>query len=206
MKNSISYTIFGGNQIRDKNTEESMVGMKSEEASSVEQAENDAVSEAEQLPQLRLQIEELSSKNAELEDKVLRAVAESENIRRRLSKEIEDAAQYAISNFAHDMIEVEENFRRAMESISKDSLSNDALAQSIYQGVEMTLNMLVKNREKHGIRRLDPMGQEFDHNFHQAIGQVEAADQPSGTIVQVVQAGYIIKDRLLRAALVMVAK
>ncbi len=151
------------------------------------------------------QVKQLESKITELNEKVLRVYAEAENMKRRLTKEIEDAARYSISNFAHDMIEVLENLYRAIDSIPKEEIEHDKITKSIHHGIEMTRTFMLNNLEKHGIKRLYPVDQEFDHNFHQALSQVEVEDKAPGTIIQVVQAGYIVKDRLLRPALVIVS-
>ncbi len=147
---------------------------------------------------------------ADLKDKLLRAVAETENLRRRASREKEDAAKYAISNFARDILAVADNLRRALESVPTDrgdGAANDSeVLASLIAGIEVTERELLAVMERHGIRRLDPLGDKFDHNYHQAMFEVETTDQPQGTVVQVLQTGYVIADRLLRPAMVGVAK
>ncbi len=156
---------------------------------------------------LKNELSALQAKNKELNDKVLLAYADNDNLRRRMEREVKEAKEYSISNFAHDMVEVLENLYRAKESTSKELLDNNPVMQNIYQGIEMTLNSLITSLSKNGVERLFPMGSEFDHNYHQMISQIEAADGVnSGTIVQVLQAGYIVHKRLLRPALVIVAK
>ena len=132
-------------------------------------------------------------------------MAETENLRRRAVREREDAGKYAISGFARDMLSVLDNLRRALDSLPTDARQNETLS-GLVAGVEMTERELLSTFERHGISRLEPKGEKFDHNFHQAMFHVEGSDQPDGTIVEVVQAGYVIADRLLRPAMVGVAK
>ena len=138
-------------------------------------------------------------------DRLLRAMAETENLRRRAQREREDAAKYAISGFARDLLSVVDNLRRALDSLSEAHRGDESLA-GLISGVENTERELLSAFERHGIRRVDPLGEKFDHNFHQAMFHLEASDQPAGTVVEVVQAGYVIVDRLLRPALVGVSK
>ena len=142
---------------------------------------------------------------ADLKDKVLRAMAETENTRRRLQKEIDDTRKYAVSNFAKEMLIVADNFRRALEAIPKDNGNNEAL-KHLAMGVEATERQLLATFERFGIKKIDPLGQMFDPHFHRVMMEMENTDQPAGTVVQVIQAGYMIQDRLLREALVAVAK
>lgn len=142
---------------------------------------------------------------AQLKDRLLRAVAEGENIRKRAQRDTEEMSKYAVTGFARDMISVAENLARATASIPEDVRGNPAV-KTLADGVEMTMKELLSIFERNGIRRIDPIGQKFDHNFHQAVAQIETPDQEAGTIVQVLQAGYQIHDRLLRPAMVGVAK
>lgn len=162
-------------------------------------------------PEIPLNAEEqkiasLTEELAEANSRFLRLMADAENARKRFAKELRDAGDYSIGNFAHDMIEVLENLVRAIDSIPKESLEKDALAKNIHQGVEMTKTLMLNALEKNGIKRLNPINQEFDHNYHQALSHNVTKDAADGTVTQVIQAGYIIKDRLLRPALVIVAK
>lgn len=147
----------------------------------------------------------LTKENAELKDQMLRAVAEAENVRRRAQKEIEDRSKYAVSGFAQDMLEVLENLHRAEGSIPKESREENPLLNTLLQGVELTKAELQRVFDKYGITRVYPLGQPFDHNVHQAVAQLES-DEKEGTVVNVIQAGYLLKDRLLRPAMVAVAK
>lgn len=173
----------------------------------------------EQSPQTETQLKTEDNQQAPLADnsqllqeiekgkeQMLRLAAELENIRRRNAKEVEDANKYAISKFAKDLIEVLENLFRAEASINSEQLENNNTVKQIFSGVELTKKSLIDTFEKYGIKRIDPMGTAFNHDFHQAIVEIPTSQHPAGTIVQVIQAGYIMHDRLLRPALVAVAK
>jgi len=152
-------------------------------------------------------VEVLKAENADLKDRALRAMAEMENLRRRTEKEIKDARQYAVSGFARDMLTVSDNLRRALETLPEDDRRNaDAGIASLIEGVEMTERDLLKQLEKHGVKKLEPEGQKFDPNFHQAMFEVPNTEVPNNTVVQVVQAGYVIGERVLRPAMVGVSK
>ena len=142
---------------------------------------------------------------AEYKDRALRALAEVENIRRRAEREREDTAKYAVSNFAKDLLSAVDNLGRALASVPEDQIRDDVV-RNLLAGVAATERELVGALEKHGIRRVDPKGERFDHNLHQAIFEAENTGQPAGTVVQVLQPGYVIHDRLLRPAMVGVAK
>ncbi len=144
---------------------------------------------------------------ADLKDRLLRAVAETENLRRRAEREREDTAKYAVSGFARDLLNVADNLRRALQNLSPEVRAKDEALNTLADGVELTERELLRVFDKHGIRVVDPQpGEKFDHNFHQAMFEVPNADQPPGTIVSVMQAGYALKERLLRPAMVGVAK
>ena len=163
------------------------------------EVEDEAEAEAEDdVPRLQAELDDTN-------DRLLRAVAETENLRRRAVREREDAGKYAISAFARDMLPVVDNLRRALDSLPDEQRQDETLA-GLISGVEITERELLTAFERHGIRRLEPLGEKFDHNFHQAMFHIESSDKPDGTIVEVVQAGYVIADRLLRPAMVGVAK
>jgi molecular chaperone GrpE len=151
-------------------------------------------------------IEALQTENAALKDKVLRAVAETDNVRKRAQRDQEETARYANSGFARDLVNVAENLKRALENLTPEKRAQNELLHSLGTGVEMTLSELLSIFERNGIRRIDPMGEKFDHNFHQAVAQLDVPDTEAGTVVQVLQAGYAMHDRLLRPAMVGVAK
>ncbi len=141
---------------------------------------------------------------ATLKDQLLRALAEAENTRRRAAKEREDTAKYAITNFAKEMLNVADNFVRALEATPKDS--EDPAVKNLVAGIDATERQLQAILERFGIRKIEPLGQIFDPNFHRAMLEIDDPSNPTGTVVQVLQPGYVIHDRLLREALVAVAK
>ena len=143
---------------------------------------------------------------AQLKDQLLRALAEAENVRRRAQREREDAAKYAITNFARDVLQVSDNLHRALEAIPPAALAADEALRNLHEGVTATERQLDAALERQQVKRIWPMGEKFDANLHQAMFEVQTADQAPGTVVQVMQAGYLIHDRLLRPALVGVAK
>jgi molecular chaperone GrpE len=150
---------------------------------------------------------ELARENAELKDKVLRTLAEMENLRRRTNREVADARNYGITRFGGDLLGVADNMRRALDTLSADLRDQaDPVVKSHIEGVELTERELLKVMEKHGIRRFDPQGQKFDPNLHQAVMEIPDPSVPAGTVVQVMQPGYMIADRVLRPAMVGVAK
>ena len=142
----------------------------------------------------------------ELKNQLLRALADAENARRRAKKDVEDARNYAISRFAQDLLGVADNLGRALESIPADKRESDDAVKAIAEGVEMTAREFETVLRRHGITRIDPLGEKFDYNLHQALFETDQTDQPDGTVVQVLQTGYRIGDRLLREAMVGVAK
>ncbi|MGZ5802737.1 MAG: nucleotide exchange factor GrpE [Xanthobacteraceae bacterium] len=152
-------------------------------------------------------VEALTRENTELKDRVLRTLAEMENLRRRTEREIADGRAYAVTAFARDALSVADNIRRALQSISPEwKATADAGGQALVDGFDLTERDLLKVLEKHGIKKLEPQGQKFDPNLHQAMFEVPDASVPTGTVVQVLQDGFTIGDRILRPALVGVAK
>ncbi|MGH7115305.1 MAG: nucleotide exchange factor GrpE [Stellaceae bacterium] len=178
---------------------------KNEEmASSAEDAANNNVDQAgETSPQER--IVQLEAELADHKDRLLRALAETENTRRRAQREREDAQKYAIAGFAKDLLPAADNLRRALDSLPEQE-ATDTRIRGLLAGVAATERELLSVFERHGLRRIDPQAEPFDHNFHQAIFEAERADQPTGTIVEVLQPGYVLHERLLRPAMVGVAK
>ena len=144
---------------------------------------------------------------AEYKDKLLRTLAEMENLRRRTEREVADARTYGIASFARDVLAVADNMHRALEAIGPELREEgEAKVKSLIEGVELTERELLKNLEKYGVRKFSPQGEKFDPNVHQAMYEVPQADVPPGHVAQVVHAGYMIGDRVLRPALVGVAK
>ena len=151
----------------------------------------------------------LAAKDAELaalKDQLLRALAEMENVRRRVEREREDTAKYAITNFAREVVTATDNLRRTLDGAKSPHADDAAALAALLAGVEVTEREFLATLEKHGIRRITPLGERFDANFHQAMFEIPDTGKEPGTIVQVVQYGYRIADRLLRPALVGVAK
>ena len=143
---------------------------------------------------------------AQLKDQLLRVMAENENVRRRAQRDVEDASKYAVSSFARDILTIGDNLVRALESVPEEARDGNESLAGLLDGVTMTQREFATTIERYGIKRIDPKGEKFDHNFHQAVFEVEDAENPPGTVVQVVQQGYLIGDRLLRPAMVGVAK
>lgn len=141
---------------------------------------------------------------AELKDQLLRALAEVENVRRRAKREVEDARKYAVASFAKDILTVGDNLGRALMAVPEDADNDDLRA--LIDGVSLTERELLSVMERHGIRKIEPKGEKFDHNLHQAMFEVDAPDAEPGTVIEVAQPGYVIGDRLLRPAMVGVAK
>lgn len=150
---------------------------------------------------------ELQVANNAMKDQMLRLAADMENLRKRTAREIHDARTYATTNFARDMLAVSDNLRRALDAIPADALAEgDAGLKALAEGVEMTERAMLLALERHGVKQLSPEGQKFDPNFHQAIFEVPNPDVPNNTVVQVVQTGYVIGDRVLRPAMVGVSR
>ncbi len=148
----------------------------------------------------------LEAEAADLRDKLLRALAETENVRRRGQRDREEASKYAISGFAREMVVVADNLRRALEHVAPDARQKDELLESLAAGVEMTERAMLAAFERFGIRPIESLGQKFDHNLHEAMFEVEDPAQPAGTVVHEMEKGYVLDDRLLRPARVGVAK
>jgi len=152
---------------------------------------------------------DLEKKTAELaakHDVYLRAVAETENVRRRLERETEEIAKYAIAKFAKDMLSVGDNFQRAIAAVPKDAVETDPALKTLLDGVVLAERDYRGALERHGIEMLDPVGQPFNPHHHQAVMQQENPDVPAGTVLQVYQVGWLLEDRCLRPAMVVVSK
>jgi molecular chaperone GrpE len=152
-------------------------------------------------------VEALQKEAADARDRTLRTLAEMENLRKRTQKEVADARVYGVSKFAGDIVDIADNLQRAIDAVPADAkASADAGLKAFIEGVELTERSLLSALEKHGVKKIDPTGEKFDPNFHQAMYEVPDASVISGTVVQVVQAGYTIGERVLRPALVGVSK
>ena len=154
---------------------------------------------------LEEKIAELEQKNTDLNDKLLRALAELDNVRRRSREEVEKTARCAISSFAADLVVVAENFFMASENAPKEEIEKNPAIKNYADAIVMTEKELLKILEKNQVKRIYPLNQKFDHNFHEAIVHLES-EAEEGVVVQVIQSGYSIADRLIRPALVGVAK
>ncbi|MCJ8508046.1 nucleotide exchange factor GrpE [Rhizobium lemnae] len=167
-------------------------------------AENDSEAPGEQQPD---PLETLRAENNEIRDRFLRLAAEMDNLRRRTERDVKDAKSYAVTAFARDMLAVSDNLRRALDSIPAETReAGDAGLKALIEGVDMTERAMLSALERHGVRKIDAEGQKFDPNFHQAMFEVPNPAVPNNTVVQVVQAGYVIGERVLRPAMVGVAK
>ena len=143
---------------------------------------------------------------ADLKDKLLRALADNENTIRRAKREREDTAKYAAANFARDMLTVADNLQRALDATPDGLRDGDDQSKSFLEGIELTSRELLSVLERHGINRISPMGEKFNHDQHEALFEVPTSDAEPGMVMQVVEDGFMIHDRLLRAAKVGVSK
>ena len=148
----------------------------------------------------------LQAEAADLKDRLLRAHAEVENIRKRSEREKEETAKYAVTRFARDIVNVGDNFQRAIDAVPAGAAELDPALKSFLEGVTMTERELLNVLERYGIRRVQPVNEPFNPHLHQAVMEIARADVPSGTVVQVFQAGFMIEDRVLRPAMVAVSK
>ena len=152
-------------------------------------------------------VEALAKEVAEAKDRTLRTLAEMENLRKRTTREVSDARTYGISGFARDVLDIADNLQRALDAVPAEAkASADPGLKALIEGVELTERSLHNALEKNGVRKFDPAGEKFDPNVHQAMYEVPDPSVPAGTIAQVIQAGYMIGERILRPALVGVAK
>ena len=142
-----------------------------------------------------------------LKDQLLRALADVENMRRRTERELETARKYGHTGFARDLVGAIDNLARALEAAPKDEAARTAEAiDGLVTGLEMSWTEIQATMERHGVHRISPKGEKFDYNFHQAMFEMPHPDHPPGTVVEVVQHGYVLHDRLLRPAMVGVSK
>jgi molecular chaperone GrpE len=180
---------------------------------SPEEAANNNVGELAETPiesergpsSVEVDVAALETELADTKDRLLRALAETENVRRRAQREREEASKYAVVGFAKELLSVADNLRRALDSLPAAE-ARDERARSLLTGVEATERELLSVFERHGIRRIDPKSERFDHNLHEAVFEAERSGHSAGTIIEVLQPGYVLHDRLLRPAMVGVAK
>jgi len=183
----------------------------SENQASQEQVQNQEQANAQENPldQAAKKISELENKITDLNDKLLRTLAEIDNVRRRSREDVEKASKYAVSGFASDLVVVVENFFLAADNAPLQEIEKCPATKNFFNAIEMTKKELVKVLEKNQIKRIYPLNEKFDHNFHEAIAHLdrpEGSKAEEGDVIQVVQAGYSVSDRLIRPALVGVAK
>ncbi len=151
--------------------------------------------------------EALAKEAAEWRDKMLRTLAEMENLRKRTAKEVSDARSYGITGFARDVLDIADNLQRALDAVPVETREMaDPMLKTLIEGVVLTERSLLNALEKNGVKKFDPTGEKFNPNFQQAMYEVPDPSVPAGTVVQVVQAGYMIGERVLRPALVGVSK
>jgi molecular chaperone GrpE len=152
-------------------------------------------------------VEALTKEVAEARDKMLRTLAEMENLRKRTSREVADARTYGITGFARDILDIADNLQRALDAVPAElKATADPALKAFIEGVELTERSLLNTLEKNGVKKFDPSGEKFNPNFQQAMYEVPDTSVPAGTVVQVVQAGFMIGERVLRPALVGVSK
>ncbi len=151
-------------------------------------------------------LEKLNTENAELKDRHLRTLAEMENLRRRTEKEVSDARAYGVTRFAQDILPFADNLRRAVENVPAEARAADGPLKTLVEGLEVTERDFLSRLARHGVKKLEPKGQKFDPNMHEALFEVPDPSVPNGTVVQVVEDGYSIGERCLRPAKVGVAR
>ena len=183
-----------------ENTPEQPSPLPPDEVSSHDSAQ------AETSPPPQSREQELEAEIARMKDQMLRALAEADNTRRRTEREMEDTRKFAVGNFARELLPVADNLRRALDAVPQDARANDEALKSLVIGIEATERQLLGALDRFGVKAVETMGKPFDPNVHQVMFEVESAEHPAGTIVQVLQAGYTIHDRLLRPAMVGTAK
>jgi molecular chaperone GrpE len=149
---------------------------------------------------------DLEGELAAMTDKMQRALAEAENTRRRAERDRQEATKYGAVGLARDLLSVSDNLRRALEALPEDARGGDGWAKDLITGVELIERETLDAFGKHGVVKIEPLGEIFDHNFHQAMFEMEDLEKPAGTVMQVMQSGYRLHDRLLRAAMVGVSK
>ena len=171
---------------------------------SLDAGADDAYSDA--LADAHDRIVELEAKLAEVTDKTLRALAEAENTRKRMEKERQDTAKFAVSSFARELLSVADNLARALSAITPEQRAENEALKNIFIGVEATEREMMRLMENNGIKKIDALGKAFDPNIHEVMFEADAPDKTPGIIIQVLDNGYMIHERLLRPARVGVAK
>lgn len=165
-----------------------------------------AAGEGSDVGQLTAEVTKLEGQIKDLTDRLLRAHADMDNLRKRSEREREETARYAISKFAVDIVGMTDNFERTIAAVPPDAAAADPALQALLEGVQMTEAEFLKVLERHGVRRIDPLGELFNPHAHQAMMESQNPGVPAGTILQVFQPGYQIADRIIRPAMVVVAR
>ncbi|MBO6836133.1 MAG: nucleotide exchange factor GrpE [Alphaproteobacteria bacterium] len=189
----------------DKKTQSDETEQEAADAAA-EAAVEEAGADVETAPEDSDEVVQLKSELAAMRDRALRAVAEAENVRRRADKERSDTLKYAASGLAKELLPVVDNLRRAVEAVPEEHRADNEVMKNLLVGVEMTEKMLLDAFQKNHIAKIDPLDEKFNYAEHQAIQEVPGTGKPAGTVVQVLQSGYKLHDRLLRPAMVLVAK
>ena len=162
---------------------------------------------ADPLEFLNAELERVETEKAESQDRLVRMAAEMENLRKRTARDVADAREYSIASFAREMLGVSDNLRRALDAVPEESRqAGDAGLVALIEGVELTERSMLQALEKSGVKKISPKGERFDPNFHQAMFEVPNTEVPNNTVMEVVQDGYVIGERVLRLAMVGVAK
>ncbi len=169
--------------------------MMADDATLIDEAASESVDE----------LETLRAENAGLKDRLLRTMADMENMRRRTDREVADSRIYGATNFARDMLGVVDNLRRGVESVAAEAENDPALA-SFLEGVKLTEADFLSRLQRHGVKKIEPQGQKFDPNKHEALFEIPDESVPAGTVVQVMEGGYTIGERVLRPAKVGVSR
>lgn len=165
-----------------------------------------AADPAQEAARLAAEVDTLQGQIADLTDRLLRAHAEMDNIRKRAERDREDTAKYAISKFARDVVTVADNFERAIQAVPAGAAEQDSALKSLVEGVSMTEREFLNVLERNGVRRINPKGETFNPHQHQAVMEMQNTQVAPGTILEVYQCGYVIEERVLRPAMVVVAK
>lgn len=192
---------IGNNNLKDDSDTQSISNQNSDKS----QEEGQKTSEKKDNETFDSLAKDLLAYKVELEslkDQLLRSMADNENIRRRAQKDIEEMSKYAISSFSKDLLSIIDNLGLALENLKETSLSDHHEVRSLREGIKITEKEMLNILEKHGISPLGSLGERFDHNIHQALFESESSEYDEGHVIQVIQRGYTIHDRLLRPALV----
>ncbi|WP_274423531.1 nucleotide exchange factor GrpE [Chelativorans sp. YIM 93263] len=183
-----------------QNEEQPVENGAAEATSNEEEAAEESVSEEDVLVRL-------AKENDELKERAMRLAAEMENLRKRTQRDVADARNFGISSFAREMLTVSDNLQRALEAVSQEARDQaNPTLKALIEGVEMTERAMLSALERHGVKKIEPHGERFDPHFHQAMFEVPNEEVPANTVVQVVQTGYVIGERVLRPAMVGVSK